>query len=87
MQLQYLDHYRLLCIADNATSDDVERAYRKAMAEIPSDLRGRLIAQLKGKTARRFTAAYGELIDPVKRAEYDAYLDRVKRTPLCRPLF
>ena len=82
MQLQYFDHYRLLCVRDDASCQEIESAYRKAMAEIPRDWRRRLVAQLAGKTPRRFTSAYDELIDSARRAKYDLYLDRVNNAPL-----
>ena len=81
MQLQYFDHYRLLCIPDDASPHDIELAYRKAMDKIPRDWRGRLVARLEGKTARRFTSAYEELIDTEKRTHYDAYLARINSGP------
>ena len=81
MQLQYLDHYKLLNIAADATPADIMLAYDAAIRQLPDKWTAVLFAQIRGRTAQRFTKAYEELIDPASRASYDAYLLRVSSTP------
>ena len=85
LHLQCFDHYRLLGIADSATADEIELAYEAAVARTPTNWRMRVVAQLRGRTPQRFRFAYEELIDPAKRAKYDAYLVRVNSTPVFIP--
>lgn len=81
MQLQYLDHYKLLTIATDATPADIMLAYDTAIRRLSDERAAAHFARTRGRTAQRFTKAYEELIDPASRAKYDAYLLRVSSAP------
>ncbi len=80
MQMRFLNSYRLLNVAENASPDDIKIAYEIAIANLPQGWMRRLIAQLEGRTAVQLKAAFEELIDPRQHANYDAYLARACST-------
>jgi curved DNA-binding protein len=67
--MQYIDYYKVLGIARNATTEDIKKAYRKLAVEYhpdknPDDKK----AEEKFK---EITEAYTVLSDPSKRRKYD----------------
>lgn len=76
MRLQFLDHYSLLRVSQNATASELEHAYRVATEHAAHGWKPRLVAKLTGRTAGRLLQAYEELSNPERRASYDEYLAR-----------
>lgn len=73
----YKDYYKILGIPEDAESQDIKKAYRKlALAHHPDHNPGDSRSEEKFK---EITEAYGVLIDPVKRREYDRYHAGYKR--------
>lgn len=60
-------HYELLCVAPEATADDIRAAYRRLIRVYHPDVVG---ASGEAMTLR-LNAAQRELLDPVLRAQYD----------------
>jgi DnaJ-class molecular chaperone len=73
----WFDHYHLLGVAQTASSVEIDDAYAAALKSISPNWWVRTISGLRGKSRRRFQSAHEELMDPVKRVNYDAYLVRV----------
>lgn len=68
-------HYEVLGVRENATSDEIRRAYRRLVMRLHPDRSG------DAKTTDRFVRvnqAYEVLIDPDRRRDYDAVL-RIRR--------
>lgn len=65
--------YLVLHVAENASEQDIDSAYRKLMAQAHPDRGG------DPAHAQRLNAAYEVLSDPVKRAECDAELASDRR--------
>jgi DnaJ-class molecular chaperone len=67
----FKDYYKTLDIADNAPDTDIKKAYRKmAMEHHPDHNPDKPQSEEKFK---EITEAYGVLIDPVKRRQYDLF--------------
>jgi DnaJ-class molecular chaperone len=63
------DHYLTLGISENATQDEIKRAYRKLAMELHPDKNpGNAVAE---EHFKKVNAAYAELGDPQNRAKYD----------------
>lgn len=65
------DYYKILCVPENSSEADIKKAYRKLAIEChpdhnPNDPK----AEEKFK---EITEAYGVLMDPLKRREYDRF--------------
>jgi hypothetical protein len=70
-------HYELLCVAPEATADDIRAAYRRLIRVYHPDVVG---ASGEAMTLR-LNAAQHELLDPVLRARYD----RARRSHAATP--
>ncbi len=67
----FKDYYKALDIADNATETDIRKAYRQlAMKYHPDHNQNEPQSEEKFK---EISEAYGVLIDPVKRRQYDLF--------------
>ncbi len=67
----FKDYYKALDIADNATEADIKKAYRQlAMKHHPDHNQDKPQSEEKFK---EISEAYGVLIDPVKRCQYDRF--------------
>lgn len=65
------DYYGILGVAQGASSEDIKKAYRKLALETHPDRNpGDSLAEERFK---KISEAYGVLIDPQKRAQYDQY--------------
>ena len=82
LRLQFMDHYRLLDVTEDASQADIQRAYTAAVDALPSRPLDRFLAGLSGRTLDRYRIAYEELSDAEKRSEYDQYLEQGRRMPL-----
>ena len=79
-----LDHYAFLGVSREATSEEIDAAYR---TRAPAYRLRNLGVEVQGDTRRqakellsRLVEAFGELSDPVRRVRYDALLDRAAST-------
>jgi curved DNA-binding protein CbpA len=61
------DPYTVLGVQNNASQDDIQKAYRRLARKLHPDLN----AGNKGEQFKEVTAAYGLLGDAEKRARYD----------------
>ena len=68
MAVDERDYYAILQIASNASTEDVKAAYRRLALEHHPD---RVDDPLATEQMQRINEAYGVLIDPLKREEYD----------------
>lgn len=73
-----LDHYTVLCIAQHATSEEVEAAYASALAQVSATRFSRLAGSFFGRSLHRLEVARTELLDPDIRKEYDQYLENLR---------
>lgn len=78
-----LDHYAFLGVPREATTEEVDAAYRELA---PSYRLRNLGVDVQGETRRqakellsRLVQAFNELSDPIRRKRYDALLDRAAR--------
>ena len=62
------DYYLILGLAKTATSEEVKTAYRRLALKVHPDVNRDLHSEVR---FREITEAYGVLIDPHKRKEYD----------------
>jgi curved DNA-binding protein CbpA len=63
------DHYATIGVADNATADEIKRAYREKAKLLHPD--GHRSPELATRATQQLNAAYAVLGDPVKRRKYD----------------
>ena len=66
--MEYQDYYKILGIAENASAEEVKKAYRKLARKYHPDVSKEPGAEEKFKGLRE---AFEVLKDPAKRAEYD----------------
>ena len=70
-QKEFKDYYRILSITEAASPAEIKKAYRKlALEHHPDHNRGDAQSEEKFK---EITEAYGVLIDPKKKREYDLF--------------
>jgi curved DNA-binding protein CbpA len=74
--------YELLDVSNTATEEEILRAYRKAMLRYHPDHNSSPEAAAKAKQLNR---AKDVLTDPVKRARYDQYLERIRQQATKNP--
>ena len=68
---QYKDYYKILSITENALDGEIKKSYRKlALEHHPDHNKNDPDSEEKFK---QITEAYGVLIDPLKRKEYDRF--------------
>ncbi len=83
-RLDDLDHYTLLSVAKDADKKTVKRSYFALAATMhPDKYFNKKLGVFKAKMEAlfgRITEAHDTLIDPEKRADYDAYLAEVATT-------
>ena len=69
--MEYKDYYKILGVKRNAEEKEIKKAYRKLARQHHPDVNP------NDKTAeerfKEITEAYGVLMDPLKRKEYDQY--------------
>jgi len=68
---QYKDYYKILDVAENASDIEVKKSYRKLALEHHPDHNKN--APNSEEKFKQITEAYGVLIDPLKRKEYDRF--------------
>ena len=68
---QYKDYYKILDVAENASDIEVKKSYRKLAHEHHPDHNKN--APNSEEKFKQITEAYGVLIDPLKRKEYDRF--------------
>ncbi len=66
-----VDYYRILGIAPDASPEDIKKAYRKLALETHPDRNPN--NPRAEERFKRVSEAYGVLVDPQKRAQYDNY--------------
>ena len=83
-RLDDLDHYTLLGVTNDADKKTVKRAYFELASNFhPDRYYKKRLGSFKAKMEElfnRITEAHDALVDPAKRAEYDAYLAEVATT-------
>jgi len=68
---EFKDYYKILGISENALDAEIKKTYRKlALEHHPDQNKNDLKSEEKFK---QITEAYGVLIDPLKRKEYDRF--------------
>jgi DnaJ-class molecular chaperone len=68
---EFKDYYKILDVAENASDKEIKKSYRKlALEHHPDHNKNAANSEEKFK---KITEAYGVLIDPLKRKEYDHF--------------
>ena len=68
---EFKDYYKVLGISDDAVEKEIKKAYRKlALEHHPDHNRNDPSSE---ENFKQITEAYGVLIDPIKRKEYDRF--------------
>jgi hypothetical protein len=70
-------HYRVLCVAPDATTEEIEQSFRQLARRLHPDLNGGDGAA--EERMKELNVARAALTDPAARAAYDARLQRERR--------
>ena len=68
---EFKDYYKILDVAENASDTEIKKSYRKLALEHHPDHNKN--APNSEEKFKKITEAYGVLIDPLKRKEYDRF--------------
>ena len=68
---EFKDYYKILGVAENSTDTEIKKSYRKLALEHHPDHNKN--APNSEEKFKQITEAYGVLIDPLKRKEYDRF--------------
>ena len=68
---EFKDYYKILGVAENSTDTEIKKSYRKLALEHHPDHNKN--APNSEEKFKQITEAYGVLIDPLKRKEYDQF--------------
>ena len=71
---EFKDYYKILGVAENSTDTEIKKSYRKLALEHHPDHNKN--APNSEEKFKQITEAYGVLIDPLKRKEYDQFSSR-----------
>jgi len=71
MKTHSKDYYKLLGVAESSTPEEIKKAYRKLAIETHPDRNPN--DSLSEERFKEITEAYGVLMDPLKRKEYDRF--------------
>lgn len=74
------NHYELLGITRNATSEEIKKAYRRLAFKYHPD-RNPIKEKWANEMFKKINKAYQVLSDPKNRATYDKQLDSLNRVP------
>ena len=85
MSTQIKDYYQILGISEKATEEQVKKAYRKLALEHHPDRNPN--DPNSEERFKEITEAYGVLMDPLKRREYDRYRENPFTGPRGGPGF
>lgn len=69
--MEFIDYYKILCVAKNASSDEIKKAYRKLARKLHPDLNPN--DKEAHKKFQQINEANEVLSDPEKRKKYDQY--------------
>lgn len=79
------DPYLVLGVSPTATQAEITHAYRTRLREHHPDTRNTPSSRSADQHLREVVAAYAQLRDPARRAEYDNRASRVAQPPIDDP--
>ena len=70
--------YQIIGVSPKASKNEIEKGYRDMAKRVHPDLGDAAEKKARNESMQKLSAAKDELLDPVKRANYDSHLEKIE---------
>lgn len=70
--------YQIIGVSPKATEKEIEKGYRTMAKKVHPDLGDTAEKKARNELMQKLSAARDELLDPIKRANYDSHLEKIE---------